>query len=186
MTREIDDAVLGADLAALAALTTTPYGRALLELANAGAGRTALGLGTAATLAAADLLARANHTGTQAISTVTGLQTALDAKASTTVTIPADVTTDHTLTLAAAGTSLGVDSATAKNVTVPPNSSVAFAVGTVIEVRQVGAGQVTIVAGAGVTLRSAGGALKLRAQYSAASLLKVATDTWSVQGDLTT
>jgi hypothetical protein len=37
-----------------------------------------------------------------------------------------------------------------------------------------------------VTLRSPGGALKSRVQYSAISLLKIATDTWSVQGDLTT
>jgi Phage tail repeat like len=43
--------------------------------------RTQLGLGTAAVEAVATLLARANHTGTQAISTVTGLQTALDGKA---------------------------------------------------------------------------------------------------------
>jgi hypothetical protein len=39
------------DLTAIAALTTTSYGRALLALADAAAGRTALGLGTAATSA---------------------------------------------------------------------------------------------------------------------------------------
>lgn len=41
---------LDADLTAIAALVTTSFGRALLELANAGAGRTAFGLGTASTL----------------------------------------------------------------------------------------------------------------------------------------
>lgn len=40
---------LDSDLTAIAALTTTTFGRALLELANAGALRTAAGLGTAAT-----------------------------------------------------------------------------------------------------------------------------------------
>lgn len=40
------------DLTAIAALTTTSFGRALLALADATAGRTALGLGTAATSAA--------------------------------------------------------------------------------------------------------------------------------------
>jgi hypothetical protein len=40
---------LDSDLTAIAALTTTSFGRSLLVLANAGAGRTALGLGTAAT-----------------------------------------------------------------------------------------------------------------------------------------
>ena len=43
---------LDSDLTAIAALTTTAYGRAFLELADAAAGRTALGLGTAATQAA--------------------------------------------------------------------------------------------------------------------------------------
>lgn len=42
---------LDGDLTAIAALTTTSYGRALLALADAAAGRTALGLGTAATQA---------------------------------------------------------------------------------------------------------------------------------------
>lgn len=43
---------LDSDLTAIAALSTTAFGRALLELADAAAGRTALGLGTAATTAA--------------------------------------------------------------------------------------------------------------------------------------
>lgn len=104
----------------------------------------------------------------------------------TSVTVPADQTDNYTLVLGDASSSVGVSKATAVNVTVPLNATVAYPVGTVIEVRQVGAGQVTIVATGGVTLRAAGGALKTRVQYSAASLLKVATDTWSVQGDLTT
>ncbi len=41
---------LDSDLTAIAALSTTPFGRALLELADAAAGRTALGLGGAAVL----------------------------------------------------------------------------------------------------------------------------------------
>ena len=45
---------LDSDLTAIAALTTTTFGRALLALADAAAGRTALGLGTAATAASAD------------------------------------------------------------------------------------------------------------------------------------
>jgi len=76
--------------------------------------------------------------------------------------------------------------ATANNLTVPPNSSVAFAVGTVIEVLQYGAGQTTIVAGAGVTLRSPGAKLKIAAQYGGASLRKITTDEWAVEGNITT
>lgn len=45
---------LDSDLTAIAALTTTAFGRALLALADAAAGRTALGLGTAATSASGD------------------------------------------------------------------------------------------------------------------------------------
>lgn len=75
-------------------------------------------------------------------------------------------------------------SATGITITVPPNSSVAFPIGTIIEIAQVGAGQVTVAAGAGVTINSAGALLKTRAQYSAISLRKRATDTWLLSGDL--
>ena len=67
--------------------------------------------------------------------------------------------------------------------TVPPNSSVAFAVGTSIQVAQINSGQVTMVAGSGVTLRSTPG-LKLRAQYSSCTCTKIATDEWLITGDL--
>jgi hypothetical protein len=90
----------------------------------------------------------------------------------------------YTLALADAGTVVESTSASAVNVTVPPNSSVAFPVGTVIELCQYGAGQITIVAGAGVTLRTAS-SLTTRVQYSGASLRKRATNEWVVGGDLT-
>jgi hypothetical protein len=94
-------------------------------------------------------------------------------------------TASYTLVLTDGLKAVEVNSASATNVTVPQNSSVAFPVGTAIEVTQLGAGQVTIVAGTGTTLRSASG-LKLRAQYSSASLRKRATNEWVVSGDLTT
>jgi hypothetical protein len=92
-------------------------------------------------------------------------------------------TASYTLALTDTGKAVEVTSASATNLTVPPNSSVAFPIGAVIEVAQIGAGQVTIVAGAGVTLRTANG-LKLRAQYSTASVRKRATDEWVVAGDV--
>ena len=73
---------------------------------------------------------------------------------------------------------------TANNLTVPPNSSVAFPVGTQILVVQTGAGQTTLVAGSGVTINSKDGNLKLSAQWCAATLIKRATDTWVAIGDL--
>lgn len=73
--------------------------------------------------------------------------------------------------------------ATAQTFTVPPNSSVAYPVGSVIPVYQDGAGQVTIAQGSGVTIRTAE-TLKIRGQYSSAALLKIATDEWLLIGDL--
>ena len=72
---------------------------------------------------------------------------------------------------------------------IPTNASVAFPVGTVINVMQIGAGQTTIKAvTSGTTTISSTGAIatapKLRAQFSAASCIKVATDTWYVVGDI--
>ena len=75
-----------------------------------------------------------------------------------------------------------MNKATANNLTVPPNSSVAFPVGTEIEIKQIGAGQTTIVAGSGVTLRNADAALKIEKQWCSASLIKLATDEWCVDG----
>ena len=72
----------------------------------------------------------------------------------------------------------------ANNFTVPPNSSVAFGIGTQLNIAQLGAGQTTIVAGAGVTLNSAGSKLKLNAQYAVATCVKTDTNTWFVVGNL--
>lgn len=92
-------------------------------------------------------------------------------------------TADYTLVLSDAGKTVEMDVASANNLTVPPNASVAFPIGTVIEVFQLGAGQTTIVAGSGVTIRTPE-TLLLRGQYSTASLRKRATDTWVLAGDV--
>ena len=68
---------------------------------------------------------------------------------------------------------------------IPTNANVAFPIGTV----QIGAGQTTIKAvTSGTTTISSTGATsaqpKLRAQFSAASCIKVATDTWYIVGDI--
>ncbi len=75
------------------------------------------------------------------------------------------------------------NSASAFTVTIPANSTTAYPVGTSIDLLQVGAGQVTIAGAAGVTVNATPG-LKLRAQWSSATLFKRATDTWVVMGDL--
>jgi len=75
-------------------------------------------------------------------------------------------------------------SASAVTLTVPPESAVNFPIGTSIDVLQTGTGQVTIAAGAGVTVNATPG-LKLRTQWSGVTLFKRAADTWVVYGDLT-
>jgi hypothetical protein len=92
-------------------------------------------------------------------------------------------TASYTLVLADQGKSVEVAVASANTLTVPPNSSVAFPTGTTILVVQTGAGQTTLTAGAGVTINSTPG-LKLRAQWSAATLVKRAENTWLAFGDL--
>jgi hypothetical protein len=93
-------------------------------------------------------------------------------------------TSSYTLVLSDKDKIVEMNVATANNLTVPPNSSVAFDIGTQIIIAQYGAGQTTIVAGSGVTLRSDTGKLKIAVQYSAVTLIKIATDEWYVIGGL--
>jgi hypothetical protein len=72
--------------------------------------------------------------------------------------------------------------ASTQTVTVPPNSGVAFPVGTQIDVMQQGAGKVTFAAGAGVTINSQGGLLSIGAQYVGVSLIQTAANTWTLVG----
>jgi hypothetical protein len=98
--------------------------------------------------------------------------------------IESEQTASYTLILSDAGKMVTMTNASANNLTVPPNSSVAFPVNTRIDLIQYGAGQTTIVAGSGVTILSSGSKLKLTGQYSGASLWKKATDTWVLVGDI--
>jgi hypothetical protein len=72
---------------------------------------------------------------------------------------------------------------TLDNITVPENATVAFPIGTSIQIRSSGAGQVTIVP-AGSVLINTSETLKLRKIGSTASLIKVNTDEWDLTGDL--
>lgn len=93
--------------------------------------------------------------------------------------------TTYTFVLTDAGKLVEGNNASVQTYTVPPNSTTAFVVGeTVINVGQYGAGQITIAAGAGVTIRSSGAKLKLSGQYSTAALVKIGTDEWWLFGDI--
>jgi len=74
--------------------------------------------------------------------------------------------------------------AAAITITVPPSL---FAIGDTINVQQIGAGQVTFVAGSGVTITSNGAtsaAPNLRAQFSAATVICTAANAFTVIGDI--
>jgi len=91
--------------------------------------------------------------------------------------------TSYTLVLSDEWKLVTMSNAGANTLTVPPNSSVAFPVGTRIDVGQDGSGQTTIAAGAGVTIHTPE-TLKIRKQWGKATLFKRATDTWDVEGNL--
>jgi len=97
--------------------------------------------------------------------------------------INAQTGTSYTTVLGDASKLVTLSNASAITVTIPPNSSVAYPVGTKIDFAQIGAGQVTVAEGSGVTVNSTP-TLKFRAQYSGATCIKTATDTWLLVGDL--
>ena len=98
-------------------------------------------------------------------------------------TINAQTGTTYTLVLADAGKIVTSSNASAQTITIPPNSSVAYPVGTQIEIYQLGAGATSVTAGSGVTLNGVStGTGALNAQYSAVSCFKIATDTWLMAG----
>ena len=95
--------------------------------------------------------------------------------------------TGTTYTLVAADASyklVTASNAAAITVTVPPS---VFTAGDVINLQQIGAGQVTFAQGAGVTITSTGAtstAPKIRAQFSACSVICTASNTFTIIGDI--
>ena len=108
----------------------------------------------------------------------------LDAVATAMIAINAQTGTTYTTVLTDDGKLITCSNASAIALTIPPNSSVAYGIGTQINIAQLGAGTVTITAGAGVTLNSAGSKLKTDAQYAVATCVKTDTNTWFVVGNL--
>lgn len=98
--------------------------------------------------------------------------------------IMTEATTARALSLVDSQRYLRCTNASATTVTVPPQSSVRWRKGTEIIIEQAGAGQVTIVAGAGVTIRNKSDmTLKSASQYAVLTLKRVAEDEWVLGGD---
>jgi hypothetical protein len=89
-------------------------------------------------------------------------------------------TADYTLVTADAGRLIIMDSATDEDVTV--DGSLDLAVGQRIDLLRLGAGEVTVVASSATVNGTPG--LKLRAQYSAATVLCVGADDYILLGDV--
>jgi hypothetical protein len=162
-------------------------------------GKQAIITGAATTIDTEDLTASralvSDGSGKVAVSSVTStelgyvsgvtsaVQTQVDSKTAKLITTNRQ-TASYTLVLTDADKLVEMNVGSANNLTVPLNSSVAFPTGTQILLAQYGAGQTTIVATSGVTVRSNGGKLKLNVQYSGATLIKIGTDEWYLFGDI--
>jgi hypothetical protein len=136
-------------------------------------------------------------TGTIAIDTATTADlTTAQTLTNKTLTAPiinlslnAQTGTTYTFVLGDNGKLVTASNASAQTYSIPTNASVAYPIGTQINIIAIGAGQVTIQATTSgtTTVASTGGtaaAPKLRAQYSSATLIKAATDLWYVAGDI--
>jgi hypothetical protein len=105
------------------------------------------------------------------------------------LSLNAQTGTTYTFVLADNGKLVTASNASAQTYSIPTNASVAYPIGTQINIIQIGAGQVTINAvTSGTTTVSSTGATatapKLRAQFSSATCIKAATDLWYVVGDI--
>ena len=161
-----DARITGAASAARTISTTAPLSgggdlTANRTLAVATATATAVGVVELATTAEAT-------TGTDTARAVTpaGLKAVADSKAAATIAANLQTGTDYTLVSADTGKAVEMSNAAANTVTVPAS---VFTAGQIVELLQVGTGQTTVAAGAGLTLRAPDGA-KLAKQYASASL----------------
>lgn len=92
--------------------------------------------------------------------------------------------TSYTFALTDAFRTVEFTSATAVAATIPQFSSVPWITGTILGLLPYGAGQLTIVAGTGVTIRTSS-SLTSRAQYSTLWARYRGSDEWIVGGELT-
>jgi len=94
-------------------------------------------------------------------------------------------TDDYSTVLADAGKLIRMGKATAQTFTLEDDPDSPFPVKTTILVTQSGAGQLTLAAGAGIVVHSAGNKYKLTEQFAPACFIKIAEGEWDLTGSLT-
>ena len=115
--------------------------------------------------------------------TITGLVTC-SGGISAPLLINAQTGTTYTFVLTDGGKLVTASNGSAQTYTVPPNSSVAFPTGTTITIIGIGAGEVTLAQGSGVTINSKDSEKAIDGQHASVTLIKPATDTWQLIGAL--
>jgi hypothetical protein len=110
---------------------------------------------------------------------------AFEAGLNETIPLNTQTGTTYTLNINDAGQLVTLTNAAAIALTVPTNATAPFAVGTQITLTQGGAGKVTVAGAVGVTVNAADGYLSLRTQWSSATIIKTATNSWILIGDTT-
>jgi len=103
---------------------------------------------------------------------------------STKLTINEQVGVSYILALNDAGKEIKMTNLANNVVTIPINTDIAFAIGTIIGIFQYGAGETSVAPAAGVTMRSPDGRDTLYEQYSTCALIKLDTDEWQLLGDI--
>ncbi|MNZ22486.1 hypothetical protein D3C78_395780 [compost metagenome] len=134
----------------------------------------------AAASAQAHAVQRDNHTGEQAISTVTGLQAALDK--ATFAPVITEATTARASAIGDAGSYIRFTNTGAKTYTVQPQASVAWVADSEIHGRNVGASSLTLTPGSGVTLNAPFGGTLVVPPGGSFTLKRGAENVWDVLG----
>jgi len=157
-------------------------------------GNITLESGSSITIGVTEILTAANYAGTAA-SVVNGVYTTDTGTVTETMLatgparsgfrseINAQTGTAYTLVLSDLAKLVTMDNAGTMTLTVPTNASQGFAIGDKIDILRKGAGALTVAGAGGVTVNGTPG-LKLRAQWSSATLVKLGTDAWVLIGDL--
>lgn len=99
-------------------------------------------------------------------------------------TVNAQTGTAYTSVIGDAFKTITMSNTSANKVTLPPNSSVPYAVGDRIDIVMLNSGVTSVQGGSGVTVNGVStGTGAIAAQYGAVSCLKIATNTWLLMGN---